>query len=697
MPPKSRTLIQSVADINLTSLQKELDLQGLEIVDNQKESLQSRKKLADQTKEFKKVPDEQKLTEFKVLLKAYQTEIDSITKRCKTAETSFLNLYKHLAEAPDPTPIIQTVQDQLKVSADLAASELENKKLKEELQEIEKEAAELRSSEGSVATLKQRLTKYEAKLDEMVNEKVLAKENEMRQAMDEKIRIYKETEYSLQRQLNQVKDQLISLQSTYDVSQAKLVDNSFKYDEEVALKLGEMEIVMNDLERTTQKNAQLERDNELLKRELAGLKGEAVSPTKTEWQDPATLSRKVKAQDAEISKLLEELDKCKSSLSEKEVTSSRRQNELEREIAVKALEIAQLSEKLSSMDDYEQVKKELTVMKQIEFANPEEWIDGWGMESTGNTEVDYSLEKLLMEKNKRLQGEVTALKLEVSEAQENVEDLKSKLGALEVHSESQARLISKLEEDMSNLVSSTGGAAGGAVVKGVGGMVGAMGNVGAGQEGGDMDPLLMLNPTIPFTIPSVATTQATQAAAAIAASSGTPLGPPLVTPQTPVRGAASGATGKEGSSGVGGHGDASIVPILASQRDRYRHRNAELEEQHRKDLATISDLQTSLDSLKADNVHLFEKLKYAESFKPNPSKPDASYAVSIPSQSTTPQIRSTSSSQKDDLTSRYSALYTSTHLNPFHHFQSTQKQSHLTSLPPTDRAALLLTKLLTGN
>ncbi|KAJ3279127.1 hypothetical protein HK104_001725, partial [Borealophlyctis nickersoniae] len=57
------------SDINLTKLQRELDVQGLEIIDNQKESLQSRKKLAEQTRDFKKVPDDEKLKEFKNLLK----------------------------------------------------------------------------------------------------------------------------------------------------------------------------------------------------------------------------------------------------------------------------------------------------------------------------------------------------------------------------------------------------------------------------------------------------------------------------------------------------------------------------------------------------------------------------------------------------------------------------------------------------
>lgn len=38
---------------------------------------------------------------------AYQTEIDNLTKRSKFAENAFLNVYKVLAEAPDPYPFLE--------------------------------------------------------------------------------------------------------------------------------------------------------------------------------------------------------------------------------------------------------------------------------------------------------------------------------------------------------------------------------------------------------------------------------------------------------------------------------------------------------------------------------------------------------------------------------------------------------------
>lgn len=78
---------RSLQDINLSELQKILDAQGIELVENQKESVVGRKALADRTKgtlcegalsgyaltrrcvEFKKIPDEEKVNAFKGLLK----------------------------------------------------------------------------------------------------------------------------------------------------------------------------------------------------------------------------------------------------------------------------------------------------------------------------------------------------------------------------------------------------------------------------------------------------------------------------------------------------------------------------------------------------------------------------------------------------------------------------------------------------
>ncbi|KAJ2601340.1 hypothetical protein EV177_006998, partial [Coemansia sp. RSA 1804] len=76
--------------LQLTAFLQELDGTSLEIIDNQKTSLQERRKLAEKTKEFRTLDDTLKLEEFKPLLRAYQNEIDNLTKRMKYAENGFL-------------------------------------------------------------------------------------------------------------------------------------------------------------------------------------------------------------------------------------------------------------------------------------------------------------------------------------------------------------------------------------------------------------------------------------------------------------------------------------------------------------------------------------------------------------------------------------------------------------------------------
>ncbi|KAI9280659.1 hypothetical protein BY458DRAFT_288404 [Sporodiniella umbellata] len=245
--------------IHLSNLQKELDQQGLAIVENQKDGLVSRKKLAEQTREFKKMPDEEKLQQVKSLLKSYQTEIDNITKRTKYSESSFLSVYKLLADAPDPAPLFEAAIDQSAKMVDNSVLQNENALLKEQLENANKKASSL---EKANTNLTQKVSSLEISLNEKKSTNII--EQEIREQYNDKIRQYKEREHDLQRQLNQSLDQLSQLKQSHDDTQAKLIDHSQKYDEEVVGKLAELDIVVMDLERANGKVMQLEKTiNEL--------------------------------------------------------------------------------------------------------------------------------------------------------------------------------------------------------------------------------------------------------------------------------------------------------------------------------------------------------------------------------------------------------------------------------------------------
>ncbi|KAL2917564.1 hypothetical protein HK105_202849 [Polyrhizophydium stewartii] len=152
------TAMRAWEKLGFAQLQRELDAQGLAVIENQNQAAAARKRLAEETREFKKVPDEEKLKEFKNLLK----EIDSMTKRSKFAETSFLTLYKQLSDMPDPAPLIASALDQTKQLAQVATLQAENRRLRDELATQQAQLAASKSAESSIGSLKQRLSKYEA-------------------------------------------------------------------------------------------------------------------------------------------------------------------------------------------------------------------------------------------------------------------------------------------------------------------------------------------------------------------------------------------------------------------------------------------------------------------------------------------------------------------------------------------------------
>lgn len=313
-----------------------------------------RKRLAEQTREFRRVPDEEKLTEFKTLLKAYQGEIDTITKRSKFAENSFLNLYKLLAEAPDPHPLLEAAIEQTGRLAELPNLEADNKRLREELQKLSSENRDLQSKKTNASKLQAEVSKME----ESIAEAVKQRENELNAVNDEKIRNYEEREKNLLSQLEETRTQLKDAKMSNDSTQAKLIDHNQKYDEEVVAKLAELDIVLSDLERANGRVSDMERRNELLREEIETVRSGSESNEKV-----VLLERQISDQEEEISRLLQNVENYKSQLQTIGTDHNKQITALKRDLATRSEETETLKKKLKQLADYDEIKRELGIMK----------------------------------------------------------------------------------------------------------------------------------------------------------------------------------------------------------------------------------------------------------------------------------------------------------------------------------------------
>ncbi|KAF6065208.1 CASP C terminal family protein [Candida albicans] len=429
--------LQTWVEIDLPSLQKKLDEQGIELKEDQKASLLSRKNLASKTKEFKKLEDSEKLNQFKSLLKLYQNEIDNLTNKNKMVENYFFGIYRSLAEAPDPQSNWLEKENNLKDQIKIAQRQIE----------------ELRTS------------------------------NEV-------------TELKLDNQNKQTGRDGVS-----------------------ASTLAELEIVTRDAEASKKRVFELEKRNE-------DLRSANLNQTRKKLHD-----------------------------SDKEHAS--KTDSLNRDISSMELEIKNLKAQLDKASDYEEIKSELQLLRQIEFGHG----DDDDEDETGN--ANAKVDSILIERNK-------SLTQQLADHRAQHDDLNSKIVSLEAQVESSLaevnrlrELNEKLENDLTNLQDVTSNNRfndNASLISGMTRMTrpnGRNGSIISGQPGNNF---------------------------------GSGLG--IVAEDSP-----------------------SILPIITKQRDRFREKNNELEEELRKQLNLVNELKRQNNSLKKDNEELYERTRYLASFQ----------------------------------------------------------------------------------
>ncbi|XP_063090331.1 homeobox protein cut-like 1 isoform X9 [Cavia porcellus] len=399
---------------DLQQLQRELDATATVLANRQDESEQSRKRLIEQSREFKKNTPEDLRKQVAPLLKSFQGEIDALSKRSKEAEAAFLNVYKRLIDVPDPVPALDLGQQlQLKVQR-LHDIETENQKLRETLEEYNKEFAEVKNQEVTIKALKEKIREYEQTLKSQAETIALEKEQKLQNDFAEKERKLQETQMSTTSKLEEAEHKLQTLQTALEKTRTELFDLKTKYDEETTAKADEIEMIMTDLERANQRAEVAQREAETLREQLSSANHslqlasqiQKAPDVAIEVLTRSSLEVELAAKEREIAQLVEDVQRLQTSLTKLRENSASQISQLEQQLNAKNSTLKQLEEKLKGQADYEEVKKELNILKSMEFAPSE---------GTGTQDAAKPLEVLLLEKNRSLQSENAALRISNSD------------------------------------------------------------------------------------------------------------------------------------------------------------------------------------------------------------------------------------------------------------------------------------------
>ncbi|KAF9469931.1 CASP C terminal-domain-containing protein [Collybia nuda] len=308
--------------------------------------------------------------------------------------------------------------------------------------------------------------------------------------------------------------------------------------------------------------------------------------------------------------------------------------DLSRELNKKASEIEQLKLRLKQYHDYDEIKRELEIMKYVEFAGLDDELEDSDLPNgenilltlpnpnagKTNTQQVNSLETLLATKNKRILEELTKFRILHSELEGSLQTAREELKTRSLELEKQKILSEKLEND---LLSMNKHKVNGDNVQSLG-----LEALDLGKK-----PVDAATRAIPFTSSA----------------------------------------------------DTSILPIVTSQRDRFRHRNGELEDELRKQFQIISELRSEIKILQSDNLKLYEKVRYMQSYKEEAG-----------SRAPTSQLDPLPVPGRADDMSKYHARYEEA-MNPFEAFRGREATRAYDRLNPVERGVLVLTRSILGN
>ncbi|CAO1632712.1 unnamed protein product [Sympodiomycopsis kandeliae] len=671
IPVDFTTALRSYKSLDLPSLQTLLTTLIEPLTTIQTNSLTSRKKLAEQTREFKKLKDEEKLESYKRLLKAYQAEIDELTKRSRDAEGGVAKVHDKLKGVPDPHLVLEKVLDTTANISDVETLKEQNTKLQRDNELLRERVESNTTLQADRDQLAERLTALQSSFDNSLDEATSSIESQVTARFDERLSNATAREAELTRSLSLAQEQLKQLRTTHDSTTERLLSSTSAHDgsRQGSASAGEYDMIAQDLRRANERIATVEKRNEQLREQV-----EKARSGRTESEAIRKLESRLKEAEEEKSKAQALWNREEEAHLADQKAAEHDQQKLRQSVQDCQTELASLHDKLDAQSDYEELKRELSIIRYVEFSNGLEEEDS----STDNASAVKPLEALLLEKNKKLQDDLTTLRVAHNELTQSSTQTFSEVEKSQAEIDRLTKLVEKLENDLMEVgvgnqaVSSTKSTRNGVKAHSDAPM--------SAEEALDELDRLGKGERITKKENSNAT-EGTSPALEASNGSSTP-----ATAATPF--SAQSANPKN---------DSSVLPIIISQRDRFRSRNAELEEELRKQFDLITSLRTEIKTLQADNLSLYEKVRYLQSYASSSSSSSApahinKFVSSTPARDEYPprnhrnnqvpvDIASGSMGDKDG---KYRAKYEQS-MNPFEAFRGREQSRAMSSLNPLEK------------
>ncbi len=738
-----------------------LDQQGLEIADNQERSAEGREELKDVIRHFRAVPAEERPGQIGVVIRAFQAEVDALTRRQSSAETAFLSLYRSLDDAPDPVPVLREASIEVRRLTSEAA-EVEG--LRQQLADYDREFTSLKNQDATIRRLERQLREVDSKSENVTSEAIEAalatREAEWQERASAAEEQHREREEASAAKLSRAHEEAREATRAHQQAQETLFEMRSGFEQAQEAAAAEMEVMRAELERATAAHLATDKQRAALEEQLlathASASGAAAAAAAEKAAAAQAAAQAAEARlEGQLSHKELQLAQTSAQLSAAERQLAALEERAQRERAALEAQVAEAGEALAaarahaaalpSVEDHARLRAELAALQAQQLSmGPEAVVSTAGaaaeaaelLAAAGVTDRDEataaaaagattggrSMSALHAAHAQRLQAEVALHRSQLADVEAELQSARLSEAKQLEQLRQQAATIAELEDRWVQQQRASGMASG---------MAGSMASGSGAISGGGVAPFTPQddsrvatpggagNATGGVGVGSVS--GAAEALSAVLLQGGRSggseglFGASSVAPATPATpGGGAGAGGGGGSSAVAGDTSADVAasgagagasgmglePLASSsaddafklvcgQRERARRQVEDLEAE----LARLKDVshghQAEARRLQADNLKLYEKVKFLQSTA-------AAGAHSSGSALAAPTPVGHNSIEEQATEGRYQKLYEEK-VNPFAAFHRRERQQRYAELPAPEKLMLNFSQFFLAN
>lgn len=374
------------------------------------------------------------------LLRCYQKEVDRLTTRAKQGEEAFLDVFQVLSKVPSMEDAKLAFKEASALAASAGRLEVQNKKLKHEIEGYKADFKEITSQEMTLRKQEEMIEKYEQDMVRLTSEGAIDAERKVESRFNDEVARQSDIIAQLKAETKNANESAAAALRERDIAQAHTLTLESRHTRDMRAKQAEVDMLASEVESLNhtiaeQRTALSTRESPSSRRstvDLAHGTPSKLSGGRFVVDDFATDFDVDK--DLEIARLTSELQELSSVLQQQRDMQQR--NATDHESTIERLETNLAT--LPTPEQWEKVQKRLSVLEGLE-----------SFMEVGELEVAQGVDGILRDKMRKVERQNVDSKAIVKRLEARISELEEANKSMERQLSDKDAQIARMEDSIS--------------------------------------------------------------------------------------------------------------------------------------------------------------------------------------------------------------------------------------------------------